>query len=309
MLSQPAALEFANECRAQINTLDELHLWMKSKSLVVLRAVRWKSWHEIAVPEDRLAAERKLDSWLVKPTDGFYARMNRRISIPISRQLIKFPITPNMVTLFTLAVSFAAGIFFARAGYWNMLLGAALSVWASILDGCDGEVARLKLRSSEFGCWLETICDYLYNLFIFGGMTWGFARISHAYLLWGGLLLFGAGASFLVVGCLRHKLAGNHPEQFLTVWQGKAESRHTNPLLYLGRHTEFIIRRCFFPYALFVFAIFNATKIAFIATAIGANLVWLIALYSYITFSRNRSSSASFPGGRISAHETAKMPL
>ena len=28
---------------------------------------------------------------------------------------------------------------------------ASLSVWASILDGCDGEVARLKLQSSPFG--------------------------------------------------------------------------------------------------------------------------------------------------------------
>ena len=39
------------------------------------------------------------------------------------------------------------------------LLGAVLSVFASILDGSDGEVARLKLQESDFGCWLETICD------------------------------------------------------------------------------------------------------------------------------------------------------
>src|SRR4051794_23964660 len=41
------------------------------------------------------------------------------------------------------------------------LIGAVLSVSASILDGCDGEVARLKLMESDFGCWLETVCDYL----------------------------------------------------------------------------------------------------------------------------------------------------
>ena len=64
-----------------------------------------------------------------------------------------------MVSLFTLGVSFLAGVYFALGGYWNMLLGAILSVFASILDGCDGEVARLKLQESDFGCWLETICD------------------------------------------------------------------------------------------------------------------------------------------------------
>ena len=94
-----------------------------------------------------------------------------------------------MVTLFTLGVSFLAGVFFARGGYWNTLLGALLSVWASILDGCDGEVARLKLQVSKLGCWLETICDYLYYLFISCGNE---HRIdpkprTEAYLVWGGV--------------------------------------------------------------------------------------------------------------------------
>ena len=62
----------------------------------------------------------------MKPTDGIYARLNRRISIPISRQLIKFPITANMVTIFTLGVGFASGVFFAFGGYWSTLLGAIL---------------------------------------------------------------------------------------------------------------------------------------------------------------------------------------
>jgi CDP-L-myo-inositol myo-inositolphosphotransferase len=88
----------------------------------------------------------------VKATDGIFARFNRRISIPISRRLVRFPITPNMVSLFTLGVSFLAGACFFMVGYLNIVLGALLGVFASILDGCDGEVARLKLRESEFGC-------------------------------------------------------------------------------------------------------------------------------------------------------------
>jgi len=96
-----------------------------------------------------------------------------RIAYQNSRQLIKFPITPNMVSLFTLGVSFLAGTFFALGGRGNMLLGAILSVFASILDGSDGEVARLTLQDSAFGCWLETFCDYLYYVFIFAGMMIG----------------------------------------------------------------------------------------------------------------------------------------
>ena len=146
-------------------------------------------------------------------------------------------ITPNMVTLFTLGVSVTAGVFFARGGYWNTLLGGALSVWASILDGCDGEVARLKLQASDFGCWLETVCDYLYYVLIFGGMSIGLARTMgwNLALVWGTVLLFGAVASFLTVGFARHHFSPERPESFLAIWQKKAEKRSSNPFLYVGR--------------------------------------------------------------------------
>jgi phosphatidylglycerophosphate synthase len=200
---------------------------------------------------------------------------------------------PDMVTLLVLAVSFSSGAFFARGGYWSTLVGAFLSVAASVLDGCDGEVARLKLQSTRFGCWLETVCDYLYYLFVFGGMALGLTRSSGAknFLAWGGLLCFGAIMSFVVVSFIRQRLSGSQPEKFLAVWQKKADARSSNPLLYLGRHCEFIIRRCFFPYALLFFAIVNMTKFTFIVTALGANLVWVIALYSAFTFSRKKRAA------------------
>jgi phosphatidylglycerophosphate synthase len=274
----------------------ELYAWFKPSHSVVFKEVAAELWQAVSAPPDRLLAEQKLDGWLVKPTDGLFARMNRRISIPISRQLIKFPITPNMVTLFTLGVSFLAGVFFALGGYWATLLGALLSAWASILDGCDGEVARLKLQVSKLGCWLETICDYLYYLFIFVGMSIGLTRSrgTEAYLVWGGFLLVGAVASFLAVGSARHRFASSHPEKFLALWQKKADKQKRNPLMYIARQTEFIIRRCFLPYALLAFAVLNIMHVAFIASAIGANLVWIIALYSYRVISA-RSSVVSSP--------------
>jgi phosphatidylglycerophosphate synthase len=245
-------------------------------------------WQQVNTEEDRQSAERKLDRWLVKPTDGIYARLNRRISIPISRQIIKFPITANMVSIFTLGVGLASGAFFACGGYRYTLLGAFLCLWASILDGCDGEVARLKLLESDFGCWLETICDYLSYLFLFAGMSIGQWRSSGSgtYLVWGGLLVFGSVASFIALGWERRRLASGRPEQLLKIWQTHAESRPSNPFLYFGRHLEFMTRRCFFPYALVFFALFNIMNVAFVISAIAANLVWPIALYSSLAFAR-----------------------
>lgn len=292
-----AIFGFEKRCAMQTRTLPELLARLTENRSVAQIPVAEDLWHRVNSEEDRQFAEQKLDHWLVKPTDGIWARLNRRISIPISRQLIKFPVSANIVTIFTLGVGFASGVFFALGGYWSTLLGAFLCLWASILDGCDGEVARLKLQESAFGCWLETVCDYLFYLFLFVGMTLGLWRSSGSrmYLVFGCLLLFGAIASFLATGWQRHRLAADRPEQFLKTFQTQAEARSSNALLYFGRHTEFIIRRCFFPYALLVFAVFNIMNVAFVLAAIGANLVWPIALYSAITFTRRRRSRLAVP--------------
>jgi len=297
ILALPAEMirDFAKRCRTQAGTLNELHASLTEMHSVVSMPVAEDQWQRVNTPEDCEAAERKLDRWLVKPTDGFYARLNRRISIPISRQLIKLPVTANMVSIFTLGVGIASAAFFAYGGYWSTLLGAFLCLFASIMDGCDGEVARLKLLESDFGCWLETICDYAFYLFLLVGMTIGRWRSSgtRTYLVYGGLLLFGALASFLATGWGRRRLAAGRPEQLLKIWQSHAESRPSNPFLYFGRHTEFIVRRCFFPYALLVFALFNLMSMAFVLSVIGANLVWPIALYSSLAFARPQRQVAN----------------
>ena len=282
---------------ANTSSIEEALAWLTMTHSVEIDPVEEGQWQRIRNEQHRLLAEKKLNSWLVKPTDGIYARANRRLSIPISRQIIPYPITPNMVSLFTLGVSFAAGVFLALGGYWNMLTGAVLSWLSSVLDGCDGEVARLKLQESAFGCWLETMCDNLYYLFIFAGLTIGSVRSSgnRTYLVWGGFLVFGAIASFLTTGLQRHELAGVHPEQYLKIWHKEADNRSSNPFLYLGRHTEFIIRRCFLPYVFLFFAFFHIMNWLLIGAALGSNLVWMIALYSYLTFAPAQTSTVPSP--------------
>jgi len=289
--------DFPKHFGAQVATHQQGLAPMDGHSSLTRISVAEDLWQRVDTEEDLRCAERKLDRWLVKPTDGIYARLNRKISIPISRQLIKLPVTANMVTIFTLGVGFASGAFFAHGGYWNTLTGAFLCLTASILDGSDGEVARLKLQESAFGCWLETVCDYLFYLFLFVGMTVGLWRSSGSrmYLVWGALLLFGAIASFLATGWERHRLAADRPEQLLKIWQAHAESRPSNPFLYVARHIEFIVRRCFFPYALLFFALCNIMNVAFVLSAIGANLVWPIALYSSRAFAGGRAAAPRIP--------------
>jgi hypothetical protein len=101
---------------------------------------------------------------IFKPTDGVLARFNRRISIPISLVLIRTPITANQISVGIIGLGFWAAWLFSCGTYAASLLGAVVSLAASILDGCDGEVARLKYQESVCGCWLETVGDTLTTL-------------------------------------------------------------------------------------------------------------------------------------------------
>ena len=125
-------------------------------------------------------------------------------------------------------------------------------------------------------------------------MSIGLWRCSRSgtYLIWGGLLVFGAVSSFIALGWERRRLASERPDQLLKIWQTHAESRPSNPFLYFGRHLEFMTRRCFFPYALVFFALFNIMSVAFVISAIAANLVWPIALYSSLSFAQPNRQAA-----------------
>jgi hypothetical protein len=75
--------------------------------------------------------------------------------------------------------------------------------------------------------------------------------------------------------------------------------------LYFGRHLEFMIRRCFFPYALLFFALLNIMNVAFVISAVAANLVWPIALYSSRAFAGTRRLAVARP---VASIQTAQRP-
>jgi phosphatidylglycerophosphate synthase len=57
-----------------------------------------------------------------------------------------------------------AGVFFLHGSYLSILMGAAIFQLFSILDGCDGEIARAKNLESKFGERLDNLCDFLGSL-------------------------------------------------------------------------------------------------------------------------------------------------
>src|SRR4030095_7328210 len=100
-----------------------------------------------------------------KPQDGFISRfVNRPISRRITRLLLKFPIHPNAWTIAIFVLPLIACVFLIRGDYVSVVLGAAIFQVFSILDGCDGEIARAKNLESKFGERLDNLCDFLGSL-------------------------------------------------------------------------------------------------------------------------------------------------
>jgi 1L-myo-inositol 1-phosphate cytidylyltransferase / CDP-L-myo-inositol myo-inositolphosphotransferase len=122
-------------------------------------------WACAATPAARKQAQRGLFSRMRKPVDGLVSRtINRRISLAITGLFIDTKLTPNQMTIVANIIG-AFGVYFTWQGTWGTLaLGAFLVQMQSVLDGCDGEIARLKFQSSRMGEWLDNVLDDTVNV-------------------------------------------------------------------------------------------------------------------------------------------------
>jgi phosphatidylglycerophosphate synthase len=131
----------------------------------------------VVAPADIRVAERRLLRALVKDTDGFMARnVERPISLAISRLLASTTVTPNQMTFISVAIGLAAAPFFLSALALWQTVGALLFLAHSILDGCDGELARLKFQESRAGGILDFWGDNVVHSVIFACMAAGWSR-------------------------------------------------------------------------------------------------------------------------------------
>ena len=148
------------------------------------------------------AAEAWLLQSLIKDTEGFMSRhVERRISLAITRRLVATSITPNAMTLVSLAVGLLGAPFFLSADPLLQVTGSLLFLTHSILDGCDGELARLKFLESPGGARLDFWGDNLVHVAVFASMAIGWSMAADATwpLLLGALAVTGTAAAAVLV--------------------------------------------------------------------------------------------------------------
>ena len=136
------------------------------------------------------AAERRLYQWLIKPTESFLSqKFNRKVSLAITRRLLYSRVTPNQISVASILLGLLSTLLFLAESRILHVLGGLLLIFSSIVDGCDGELARLRFQESRWGSWLDFLGDNVVHLSVF--LCLGF-----------GLYLRGEGPLYALLGCL-----------------------------------------------------------------------------------------------------------
>jgi phosphatidylglycerophosphate synthase len=210
---------------------------------------------------NRAAVERGLFKGLESTSDGWVDRhLNRKLSPWFSRWFVRMPLTPNWVTFMACAIGLVAALCLAYGSWVSGVLGALLLQWSTVIDCCDGEVARLKFLESTSGYYLDITCDNIVHVAVFIGIAWsGYQVMGQPYvLLLGGLAAFGTLMGFIMM---------------LATRQGRARQASAA----LDRLIDGLANRDFS--LLVIICALTGTLHWFLwAIAIGVNLFWLIVL-------------------------------
>jgi phosphatidylglycerophosphate synthase len=128
-------------------------------------------------------AARVLYGRLGKDNDGYLARFDRTLSVALTRLMLPFPITPNQVTAASLLLGLLGAWWLAGPSAREQFAGALTLWFCCLLDGCDGEIARLKHHVTPHGGDFDLLADHIAHLATFVALPIGVARL-HPGLNW-----------------------------------------------------------------------------------------------------------------------------
>ena len=246
--------------------------WNTAVSLRDLEALR-DGAAEAGVPvrtrADFRRAEDHLLASLVKDTEGFMSRhFERKISLAISRRLVSTTVTPNAMTLVSIAIGLMGAVFFLQPTARSETIGALLFLLHSILDGCDGELARLRFQESRWGGLLDFWGDNVVHSAVFAAMAIGWARLESRPwpLLLGVAAVAGTVASALFVHLRTMSKTKEGPLYTSVATEGETR---------LSRVADAVSRRDFI-YLVLILSAFGKARWFLVLAAVGAPMYFFM---------------------------------
>lgn len=191
-----------------------------------------KPWKHLASRREIPACERRFLRYNGKSQDGLVSRhVNRPLSRSLTRWLLKLPLVPSVWSALIFALPVAAAFAFLEGTYLSFIIGATIFQLYSVLDGCDGEIARAKFLQSDFGRRLDSFCDLLGNVLLALTLGIGLSRQAEAQGLAGWFYITeGIAAALLILlseGIVFVRRTRSAAASIMsTKWRGALYQRH-----------------------------------------------------------------------------------
>jgi len=115
----------------------------------------------------------------------------------LARALAPTPLTPNMVSVFGGLLVMAAGfVYWSTSGPGWAMAGMALHLSWHVVDGADGDLARITGKTSPLGELVDGICDYVSHIVLY--VLLAFVLTREIGPAWAWFWTLSAGASHIV---------------------------------------------------------------------------------------------------------------
>ena len=178
--------------------VQEINAWVNALAAggrVAMLDLTGLFWIDVDTPKMLNRARLLMLRRLIKPTDGPISRwLNRPISLRISSILAAVRrVQPNHLSLLSFFIAVVGGLLLLPAKVLTDVTAAVLVQLSSILDGCDGEIARLRYQTSTFGAWLDRVLDRYSDGFLVMMLTYRAYQSSAFEWVWvlGGMTMIG----------------------------------------------------------------------------------------------------------------------
>ena len=266
--------------------------------------VNERARHPARTRDELRAADRWQFELVNKKLDSFLCvYFYRPLARPLTRLLLPTPITPNMITFVSAALSIVGCIIAAYPDWRSHVIGMGVLLAGGIIDCNDGEVARLRLEGSTLGGWLDAIGDDLARLALILAVGLHIApRYPDLPISINAIIAIVIGATLLTLGliywyCIFVIKSSNNQDYTNVLGVGPGQKAATRSI---GRIISDwgmqIVRRDFIDLAAFVLALVNLPEVIAVGLALGGIVGLIVVIPTHIKIVRSRAAARAAAG-------------
>lgn len=128
-------------------------------------------------PPSRASELARIDACAKRPIDIWTNYLYYPLSIRLVYLIRNTRITPNALTVGSLALALLGCGLFALGRRPDVLWGLLLVQVSYVMDCADGQLARYRQQFSPFGGWLDQVADRIKEFAIYFSLAYGYTRL------------------------------------------------------------------------------------------------------------------------------------